>query len=162
VALPLHLPQPLQVCSQSGTDKGHITLQAETVFRPYIASHFSVVTHTSQVAFPPHAPKPLELWLKSDSKKGQFTLEVETVFSLYHAPHCRGVTQTSHVALPPHAPKPVQVWLKQALAMDTLLLGTKQFLVRNLSRIEGDDSNITSDTPLTFAKTTGSSLEIGQ
>jgi hypothetical protein len=41
LALPTHALQSMLVWSKSVSNEGHFTLVAETVFRPYLASHFS-------------------------------------------------------------------------------------------------------------------------
>jgi hypothetical protein len=80
LALFTHALQAWQLWTQSVSSEGHFTLETESVFRPYLASHYSGVTQTSNMAVPPHAPQPVEGWSKSGSNEGHFTLEAETVF----------------------------------------------------------------------------------
>jgi hypothetical protein len=87
-----------------GSNKGHFTLDAETVFRPHLAKRSSEVTQTSHLALSAHAPKPVLVWWKSVSNKGQFTVEAETVFRPYLAWHYSEESQTLYMARPPHAP----------------------------------------------------------
>jgi hypothetical protein len=47
MAFPTAPPQSLQVWSKSVFNEGHFTLEAETLFRPHIASYCSAVTKTS-------------------------------------------------------------------------------------------------------------------
>jgi hypothetical protein len=68
------------VWSKSGSNEGHITLAAETVFRPYLAPHCSGVTQTSYVALPSHASQEVKVRLKLSSNDGHFRFEAEKFF----------------------------------------------------------------------------------
>jgi hypothetical protein len=61
----------------SVTNERHFTLEAETVFRPYVASHCRGVTETSHVALPSHTPQTVHVLSKSIFNEGHFTLEAE-------------------------------------------------------------------------------------
>jgi hypothetical protein len=104
-------PQPLQVWSKSGSNKGHFTREAETVFHPYLSWHCKGVSNITATLFP-LAPQTLQVCSRSGSKKGQVIREGEEVFHPYLASHCSTVTQTSQAVLLPTAPKPVQVKMK--------------------------------------------------
>jgi hypothetical protein len=84
------MPHPVQVWSKTGGNEGHIILEAKTVFRPCLASHWSGVSQTSQVTLPPHTLQPAQNWFKWGTNEGQFSLQAETVYRPYHAWHCRG------------------------------------------------------------------------
>jgi hypothetical protein len=81
-------------------------------FLPYLASHSSVATETSQMALPSLAPQSVEVWSKPLSKEGHCNLEAETVFPHSLVSHCSVVTVTSSLALYAHAQKSVQLWSK--------------------------------------------------
>jgi hypothetical protein len=65
--LPPHAPKPVQDCSKAGNNKGHFTLHADIVFRPYLASHCSRVTLISQVGLSRHSAQTVQDWSKSCS-----------------------------------------------------------------------------------------------
>jgi hypothetical protein len=52
VALPPDALQVVQVWSKSVSNEGHFTREAETVFRPYLASRWSGVSEKTQIALP--------------------------------------------------------------------------------------------------------------
>jgi hypothetical protein len=79
VAISTHVPQPVEVWSKSGDNERHFTLETETVFRPYVASHCSGVTETLHVTLPSHTPQPMPVWSKPVGNKEYFTLEAEKV-----------------------------------------------------------------------------------
>jgi hypothetical protein len=80
VAIPSHALQLYQVRSKLGSNEGQFTLDAETGFRPYLASHCSGLTLTSEMMHPHHAPQPVQDWSKSGNKEENFTLGAETIF----------------------------------------------------------------------------------
>jgi hypothetical protein len=58
VPVPPNTPQLLYLCSKSRANKGHFTLEAKTVFRPYLASSLcSSVTQICPVLLPTHEPQ---------------------------------------------------------------------------------------------------------
>jgi TFIIF-interacting CTD phosphatase-like protein len=70
------------------------TLEAETVFHTYLASHCSRVTQKSHLAIPEHVMQALQVRIKSESNEKHFTLEARAVFRLYLATHSSGMTET--------------------------------------------------------------------
>jgi hypothetical protein len=60
-SLYLHAPLLLLVWSKSVSNEGQFTLEAETVFRRYVASHFSWVTETANIALPPHVAQTMQV-----------------------------------------------------------------------------------------------------
>lgn len=69
-----HGPEPVEVWSKSGSNQGHCTLAAETLFRSYLEFDFGEVGLISHMLLPTHAPQPVQVWSKSGSKQGHFTL----------------------------------------------------------------------------------------
>jgi hypothetical protein len=59
------------------------------VFRPYLVSHCSGWTETSQTALPPLALQAMQVWLNSVGNEGHFTRDAGTVFRLYLNSHYR-------------------------------------------------------------------------
>jgi hypothetical protein len=55
VELPAHALQIMQVRFMLVSNEGHFTLEAKTVFRPYVFSHWSWVTDICHMALPAHA-----------------------------------------------------------------------------------------------------------
>jgi hypothetical protein len=101
-------PQPLQVWSKSGSNEGHFTLQAKTVFCLSLASQSSEVTQTSHVAHPPHAVQQLQVLYNLSSNEGRSTLEAERVFCPCRTAVQRG-NSTITLGTPFTCAKPVQV-----------------------------------------------------
>jgi hypothetical protein len=93
-ATPYHVPQPVKFWSKSGNKEGHFSLDAETVFRLYLGSHWSWVTQTSRVVLPPYPQQTAQVWSKLGGKEGHFTVEAGTVLHSYLASHCSCMTQT--------------------------------------------------------------------
>jgi hypothetical protein len=106
--LPPHPPQPLQVSSKTGSNKGHFTLDAVTIFRHYLATHFRVVVQIPKFTHTPHTPQPVHVWSKLVSNKGHFSLEAETVFRHNLVLRCRVLVQMSNLTTPSHVPQPLQ------------------------------------------------------
>jgi hypothetical protein len=80
VILPTHSAQPLYIWSKWGGKEGNFTLEAGTVFHPYLASYCSGVTQISHVALRPLAPQLVHVWSKSGSNNGHFNLKAEKFF----------------------------------------------------------------------------------
>jgi hypothetical protein len=89
-----HGTQAAQVWSKSVSNKGHFTLEAETVSAPYIDWHCCGVIETPHRAIPALGLQAEEVWSTSVSKKGHFTLEAETAFHPFLSSHCSRVTET--------------------------------------------------------------------
>jgi hypothetical protein len=94
----------MQVWSKWASNEGHIILDCETVFHPYLPSKCSVVTEKSHIALPAHVQQLMQVWSKSVSNEGHFTLEAERVLRPYFALYYCVVTGTLHVAITTHAP----------------------------------------------------------
>jgi hypothetical protein len=67
--------QPVEVMLKSISNEGQFTLEAETVCRPYLASHCSGVNEIRHIALPAHALRAVQVELKSISNEVHFTLE---------------------------------------------------------------------------------------
>jgi hypothetical protein len=80
LAHPPHARQSGQVCSKSGSNKGHFTLEAGRVFRLYLDSLCSGVSQILHVVLPPNALKPVKGWSNRERDKGNFTLMAEIFF----------------------------------------------------------------------------------
>jgi acyl-coenzyme A synthetase/AMP-(fatty) acid ligase len=109
MALPQHSPQAVQVRSKSDGNGGHFTVEAETVFRVYLAKHGSRMAQTLHLAHTPLDPRPVKVWSKWSSNEGHFTPEVKTVSRPSLALYCSGVTGAPDMALLPHAPQTVEI-----------------------------------------------------
>jgi hypothetical protein len=72
---------------KSISNERDITLEAETVFRPYLPSHCSGVVEIGHMALSEHALPAVEVRLKSVSNEGHFTLEADTLFRPYFQRH---------------------------------------------------------------------------
>jgi hypothetical protein len=94
--IPCTCPQSVQIWSESVSKEGSSALGAETVFRPYRASHSRVLTQTPHVALTVHVPQTLQVWSKTFSNEGGLILQAGTVFCPYLTSHSRAVTETSH------------------------------------------------------------------
>jgi hypothetical protein len=92
VALPAHALRTLQVRVKSVRNKGHFTLDAETVVFPSVPSHCSGVIEIWHMALPVHALHAVQVRLMSVSNEGYFTLAAETVFRPNLTSHCSGGT----------------------------------------------------------------------
>jgi hypothetical protein len=79
---------------QSVSNEGHFTVEAETVFHPYLASPSSKVSESSHVILPAQALQAVQVTLKSVSNEGHFTIAAETVCRYYLALHRMEVSQT--------------------------------------------------------------------
>jgi hypothetical protein len=115
----------LQVWSKSGSNEGQFTLEAETIFRPYLASHCSGLTLKSEMILPRHAPDPMQDWFISVSKEDHFTLEAKTVFCPYLTSRFPGVNETRHVTILSYAQNRVQVGRNRAATNLNLLFRPK-------------------------------------
>jgi hypothetical protein len=62
--------QAVHVRLISVSNEGHFTLEAETVFRPYLPSHWSGVTKICHMALPAHALLTVQVRLMSVSNEG--------------------------------------------------------------------------------------------
>jgi hypothetical protein len=82
VTLPAHALLAVHVRLKSVSNEGHLTLDAETVFRPYLPSHSSVVNEICHVVFSAHASHAGQVSSKSDGKEGDFIHEAEIFFVL--------------------------------------------------------------------------------
>jgi hypothetical protein len=111
LALTPYVVRPVQGWSKSGSNEGHFILKAKRVFRPYLASHCSRLTQTSQAALPASLPQPEQVWSKSKNNGGHFTLEVKTVFDLSRLGLRWGDWNNTRGTLYAYD-KPVQFWSK--------------------------------------------------
>jgi hypothetical protein len=98
MAVPAHALPAVQVRLKSVRNEGPFTLEAETVFRPYLPSYCSGVTQVYNMELPTHALLALQVRLITESNKGHFILEAQTVFHPYIPSHCSAVTETCHMA----------------------------------------------------------------
>jgi hypothetical protein len=112
MALPAHLLRTVQVRLKSVGKEGHFTLEAQTVFRPYLPLHCSGVSEIYHMALPASGLETLYVRLRSVSNEGRFTVETDTVYRSYLASHCLGVTETSNFVLLSHALQCRDVWWK--------------------------------------------------
>jgi hypothetical protein len=64
MALHTHALQLLQGWSKSVSNEGHFTLEAETVFSPYLPSHCSGVTEICHMAIPAQAWTSTASWIE--------------------------------------------------------------------------------------------------
>jgi hypothetical protein len=79
------LPHPLQtvqVWSKWVSNKGHFTLEDETLFPPCLALPSIGETDTAHSALLPRPLKAVEVWSTSVCNKGHFTPEDKTVFPI--------------------------------------------------------------------------------
>jgi hypothetical protein len=129
MALPAHALRAVQVVLKSVGNEVCFTLEAETVFRPYLPSHCSCLNEISHMAPLAHALRAVQVRLKSDSNEGHFTLEAEKVFRPYLATHGSGVTQTSNLAQPRLLHRRCKFGQNRALRKGTLLFSPKQPLI---------------------------------
>jgi hypothetical protein len=125
VALPPHAPHVLQAWSKLESNEAHYTLKAETVFRPYHASHCGGVTQESQVVLPSYVAQRVQARSKSGSNEENFTLEAETLSHPYLASHYSRLTVHS-LSLRDTQCNFVR---HRAVTKGTLLLKPKQFIV---------------------------------
>jgi hypothetical protein len=79
VAPSAHASHEVVVRLKSYSNEGHFTLETETVFRPYLLSHCSLVTEIYHVTHPAHALRAVQVRMNSGSSEGHFTLEAATV-----------------------------------------------------------------------------------
>jgi hypothetical protein len=70
----------VQVSLKSVSNEGHFTVEAETVFRPYLLSNCSGVNEICNMALPAHVLRAVQVRLKSVSNERHFTLEAEKLF----------------------------------------------------------------------------------
>jgi hypothetical protein len=112
---------------KSVSNERHFTLEAETVFRLYLAWHCSGVTQIYHMRIPAYALLAVHVRLKSVINEGHFTLEVEGVSRPYLSPHCGVVTEIWNIALPAHGPEAVQVRLKSVSNKDHFTLEAETF-----------------------------------
>jgi hypothetical protein len=126
---------------------GHFNLDAETVFRPYLASHCCKVDQTPRFVLPPYATRAVHVWSKSGNKKGHFALEAEKVFRPYLATHGSGVTLTSNLEHPPHAPPPVEVWSKSICSERHFTIAAETLSSPSRLLLQRGSSNTTRGTP---------------
>jgi hypothetical protein len=70
----------MQVTLKSFGNEGHFTLEAETVFGPYLPSYRNGVSKICHMAPQAHALRAVQVRLKTASKEWHFTLEAETLF----------------------------------------------------------------------------------
>jgi hypothetical protein len=70
----------VQVKLKSVSNEGHFTLDAETVFLPYLPSLCSGVTEICDMALYTHALLAVQITVKSDSNEVNFTVEAEEIF----------------------------------------------------------------------------------
>jgi hypothetical protein len=80
MAPPRHATQRKQVWLKSGYNEGHFTLQAETVFRPYLPSHCSGVGQIYHMAHTAHVLRAVYISLNWESNMTHFTLEAKEFF----------------------------------------------------------------------------------
>jgi hypothetical protein len=93
MVLPAHALQAVQVTLKLASNEGHFTLEAETVFRPYLPYDSSGVTEEYHMVLPAHVLQAEQLRMKSVSNEEHFTLEVKKVLHPYLTQDCSGVTQ---------------------------------------------------------------------
>jgi hypothetical protein len=91
--LPAHALLAVQVRLTTVSNKGHFTLEPETVFRPYLPSRFSGVTEIRHMVLLAHALRAGQVRLKSVRNEEHFTLEAEIVFRPYLPWECSGTTE---------------------------------------------------------------------
>jgi hypothetical protein len=60
LALPVRTLQSVEIWSQSVSNEVHFTLEVETIFRPYLASHCSGVNETSNVVLTVHGTQAVQ------------------------------------------------------------------------------------------------------
>jgi hypothetical protein len=80
LALPADAAQLVQVWSKSVGNERHIILDAETAFRPYVASHCCGLTEGLHLALASHALESLQVWSKSAVKAGTLLLRPKGFF----------------------------------------------------------------------------------
>jgi hypothetical protein len=64
----------------SVSSEGHLLLEAERVFHPYLRPHCSGMIEISQISLPTHALQAVRVTLKLVSKERLFPPEAEPVF----------------------------------------------------------------------------------
>jgi hypothetical protein len=102
----------MQVRLNSISIERRFNLEAETVFRPYLHSHYTGVTEICFMALLAHSLLAVEVRLKSGSNESLLTLETETVYRPYLLSHCRGVTEILNMVHSAHALETMQIRFK--------------------------------------------------
>jgi hypothetical protein len=74
MALPAHAPLIVKVRFKYGCQYGYFTIQAETVFRPYLASHCSGVSGIWDMALRTNALRAVQVRMKLVSHEGYFSV----------------------------------------------------------------------------------------
>jgi hypothetical protein len=77
-----HAPQAVQVTLTPLRNEGYFTLEAKTVFRPYLPSRCRGVIQICNMTLPAHVLHDVQFRLKSVSNEGHFTLEAKQFFAL--------------------------------------------------------------------------------
>jgi hypothetical protein len=96
LVLPAHALQAVQVTLKAVSNEAYFSLEAETVFLPYLRSHCSGVTRYLHMALTLHALQAMKVRLMSISNEGHFTLEDEKLFRPDLPSHCSEVRNMAH------------------------------------------------------------------
>jgi hypothetical protein len=109
LGLHVYALQVLRFWSISVGNEGYFTLDAETVFRPCLASRCSGMTETARRAPITRHIQAVQVWSKSVRKKGHFTLKAK-IFFPYLASYRGELTHTAHNVVFSRSVQADQVW----------------------------------------------------